>query len=76
MAIISVHSLRGGTGKSNLTANLTATLALAEKRVGVINSDIQSRGSTSSLVWRKGSCWAPGTTSSGVAAGAKRPPMT
>ncbi|GIW11306.1 MAG: CDP-3, 6-dideoxy-D-glycero-L-glycero-4-hexulose-4-reductase [Dehalococcoidia bacterium] len=42
--IISVHSFRGGTGKSNLTANLAATLALAEKRVGVIDTDIQSPG--------------------------------
>ena len=42
--IISVHSFRGGTGKSNLTANLAATLALKGKRVGVVDTDIQSPG--------------------------------
>ena len=42
--IISVHSFRGGTGKSNTTANLAAQLALAGRRVGVIDTDIQSPG--------------------------------
>src|SRR5690606_24023180 len=42
--IISVHSFRGGTGKSNTTANLTALLALQGYRVGVIDTDIQSPG--------------------------------
>lgn len=42
--IVSVHSFRGGTGKSNITANLTATLALAGYRVGVIDTDVQSPG--------------------------------
>ena len=42
--IISVHSFRGGTGKSNTTANLAALLALGGKRVGVIDTDIQSPG--------------------------------
>ncbi|KAA3645065.1 MAG: MinD/ParA family protein [Chloroflexi bacterium] len=42
--IISIHSFRGGTGKSNLTANLAAQFALAGKRVGVVDSDIQSPG--------------------------------
>jgi septum site-determining protein MinD len=42
--IISVHSFRGGTGKSNLTANLAATLAVAGNRVGIIDTDIQSPG--------------------------------
>lgn len=42
--IISIHSFRGGTGKSNLTANLAATLAVKGKRVGVIDTDIQSPG--------------------------------
>ena len=42
--IISVHSFRGGTGKSNLAANI-ATLAAAEgRRVGVVDTDIQSPG--------------------------------
>lgn len=42
--IISVHSFRGGTGKSNTTANLAAILAAEGRRVGVIDTDIQSPG--------------------------------
>jgi MinD-like ATPase involved in chromosome partitioning or flagellar assembly len=42
--IISVHSFRGGTGKSNTTANLATILASQGKRVGVIDTDIQSPG--------------------------------
>ena len=42
--IISVHSFRGGTGKSNTIANLAALLASRGKRVGVIDADIQSPG--------------------------------
>jgi MinD-like ATPase involved in chromosome partitioning or flagellar assembly len=42
--IISVHSFRGGTGKSNTTANLAALLAADGQRVGVIDTDIQSPG--------------------------------
>jgi MinD-like ATPase involved in chromosome partitioning or flagellar assembly len=42
--IISIHSFRGGTGKSNLTANVAALLALEGRRVGVIDTDIQSPG--------------------------------
>src|SRR5215212_2855936 len=42
--IISIHSFRGGTGKSNTTANLAALLAIQGQRVGVIDTDIQSPG--------------------------------
>lgn len=42
--IISVHSFRGGTGKSNTTANIATILASQGKRVGVIDTDIQSPG--------------------------------
>jgi len=42
--IISVHSFRGGTGKSNTTANLAALMAAEGMRVGVIDTDIQSPG--------------------------------
>ena len=42
--IVSVHSFRGGTGKSNLTANLTCAIASRGKRVAVIDTDIQSPG--------------------------------
>lgn len=42
--IISVHSFRGGTGKSNTIANLAALLASDGMRVGVIDTDIQSPG--------------------------------
>ena len=42
--IISIHSFRGGTGKSNTTANISAILAGQGLRVGVIDTDIQSPG--------------------------------
>jgi len=42
--IVSIHSFRGGTGKSNTTANLAAQVAMAGKRVGVVDTDIQSPG--------------------------------
>jgi MinD-like ATPase involved in chromosome partitioning or flagellar assembly len=42
--IISVHSFRGGTGKSNTTANIAAQLVSQGKRVAVIDADIQSPG--------------------------------
>lgn len=42
--IISVHSYRGGTGKSNITANLATLLATRGRRVGVVDTDIQSPG--------------------------------
>ena len=42
--ILSVHSFRGGTGKSNTTANLAVIYAQRGKRVGVIDTDIQSPG--------------------------------
>ncbi|HIK45780.1 MAG TPA: MinD/ParA family protein [Leptolyngbyaceae cyanobacterium M65_K2018_010] len=42
--IISIHSFRGGTGKSNTTANLAAVIAAQGKRVAIIDTDIQSPG--------------------------------
>ena len=42
--IVSIHSFRGGTGKSNLTANIAVTVARMGQRVGVIDTDIQSPG--------------------------------
>jgi MinD-like ATPase involved in chromosome partitioning or flagellar assembly len=42
--IISIHSFRGGTGKSNTTANLSAIFAAQGMRVGVIDTDINSPG--------------------------------
>ena len=42
--VISVHSFRGGTGKSNTTSNLGAQLAAAGNRVAVVDTDIQSPG--------------------------------
>jgi MinD-like ATPase involved in chromosome partitioning or flagellar assembly len=42
--IISVHSFRGGTGKSNTVANVAALLATSGSRVGVVDTDIQSPG--------------------------------
>jgi septum site-determining protein MinD len=42
--IISVHSFRGGTGKSNLVANVATLEAANGRRVGVVDTDIQSPG--------------------------------
>lgn len=42
--IISVHSFRGGTGKSNTTANVAAAMAALGQRVGIVDTDIQSPG--------------------------------
>ena len=42
--IISVHSFRGGTGKSNTSANLAYLCALRGLKVGVVDTDIQSPG--------------------------------
>ena len=42
--LISVHSFRGGTGKSNTTANVATLLAAEGRRVGVVDLDIQSPG--------------------------------
>jgi len=41
---IAVHSFRGGNGKSSITANVAALLAVAGQRVGVVDADIQSPG--------------------------------
>ncbi|MCK4652104.1 MAG: P-loop NTPase, partial [Methanosarcinales archaeon] len=40
--IVSIHSFRGGTGKSNITANMATYIASKGNRVGVIDTDIQS----------------------------------
>ena len=42
--ILAIHSFRGGTGKSNLTANLATALALQGKRVAVFDTDLASPG--------------------------------
>lgn len=42
--VVSIHSYRGGTGKSNFTANLATTVALQGNRVGVIDTDVPSPG--------------------------------
>ena len=42
--VISVHSFRGGTGKSNLTANLAVLTACKGNRVAIVDTDIQSPG--------------------------------
>jgi MinD-like ATPase involved in chromosome partitioning or flagellar assembly len=42
--IIAIHSFRGGTGKSNTTANIAALLAAEGRRIGVVDTDIQSPG--------------------------------
>ncbi|MFX1577626.1 MAG: MinD/ParA family protein [Promethearchaeota archaeon] len=42
--IVTIHSFRGGTGKSNLTANLAMYAAMKGRNVGVMDTDIQSPG--------------------------------
>jgi MinD-like ATPase involved in chromosome partitioning or flagellar assembly len=42
--IISLHSFRGGTGKSNTTANLATVLATEGRQVGLVDTDILSPG--------------------------------
>ena len=42
--IIAIHSFRGGTGKSNIAANVATIAAQQGKRVGIIDTDIQSPG--------------------------------
>lgn len=42
--IISIHSFRGGTGKSNTTANIASLLAADGARVCVVDTDINSPG--------------------------------
>lgn len=42
--IIAIHSYRGGTGKSNLTANLATMITLQGHRVAIIDTDLQSPG--------------------------------
>lgn len=42
--IVSIHSFRGGTGKSNVIANLATLIAAEGQRVGVVDTDIQSPG--------------------------------
>ena len=42
--VVSIHSFRGGTGKSNTTSNVAGQLVSLGYRVGVIDTDIQSPG--------------------------------
>lgn len=42
--VISIHSYRGGTGKSNFTANLATTVAQQGNRVGIVDTDVPSPG--------------------------------
>ncbi|WP_371614936.1 AAA family ATPase [Streptomyces sp. NBC_00454] len=50
--IVVVHSYRGGTGKSSVLANLALLIAAGGRRVGVIDTDIQSP--TLDLLFRLG----------------------
>ena len=42
--VISIHSFRGGTGKSNTASNVAGQLVSMGYRVGVVDTDIQSPG--------------------------------
>lgn len=43
-SILSIHSYRGGTGKSNISANLAYLGALAGKRIALLDTDVASPG--------------------------------
>ena len=43
-SILAIHSFRGGTGKSNLSANLATCLALSGKKVAIFDTDLASPG--------------------------------
>jgi len=42
--IISIHSFRGGTGKTTVSTNVAVLLAKSGLKVGILDSDIQSPG--------------------------------
>ncbi len=42
--IVSIHSYRGGTGKSNLIANIATAIARQGNRVGIVDTDFPSPG--------------------------------
>jgi len=42
--IVSIHSFRGGTGKSNITANVAVSIARKGQRVAIVDTDIASPG--------------------------------
>ncbi len=42
--VTSIHSYRGGTGKSNLTANLAAALIAMGKKIAILDGDVLSPG--------------------------------
>jgi MinD-like ATPase involved in chromosome partitioning or flagellar assembly len=42
--VVAIHSYRGGTGKSNLTANLAFLAARRGRRVAVLDADLHSPG--------------------------------
>src|SRR5207249_9237742 len=41
---IAVHSYKGGTGKTTITANVAVALALKGRRVGVMDMDLEGPG--------------------------------
>ena len=42
--IVTIHSFRGGTGKTNISANIAGLLAKIGLKVGLMDTDIQSPG--------------------------------
>src|SRR6185437_7650581 len=41
-AVLAIGSARGGVGKSAITVNVAATLAVAGRKVGIIDADLNS----------------------------------
>ena len=66
--IISTHSFRGGTGKSNTTANLAVLVARLGFRVeGLYNTTFEDRDAAEHLRWRVGLTYSPDLDSQGPA---------
>jgi MinD-like ATPase involved in chromosome partitioning or flagellar assembly len=42
--VVVIHSFRGGTGKTNTVANTAVCIASKGKRIGIVDTDIQSPG--------------------------------
>lgn len=54
MQILTIHSYKGGTGKTNLAVNLAATAANAAKRVALLEFDLESPALHNTFTNRRG----------------------
>lgn len=51
-AVVAIGSARGGVGKSAITVNLAATLALSGRKVGIVDADLNSPSTLAMLGMR------------------------